>query len=178
MITLTKFDRRILFLNRILIGFLVLVTLSPLLYVLIASFMDPFILRSQGLSLNPANWSVEGYKRVLQDPAIVRGFLNSIFYSTAYSALTVGVSILTAYPLSKKKLIVKRPITIFLIITMFLGGGLVPTYFVGEKLGHAEYGLGNHPTRIDQYLEHHPGADVLSTTAYRAGRGCHHRWRQ
>ena len=99
MITLTKFDRSVLLLNRILIGLLVLITLSPLLYVLIASFMDPFILRSQGLSLNPANWSLDGYNRVLKDPAIIRGFVNSIFYSFTYSALTVGVSILTAYPL-------------------------------------------------------------------------------
>lgn len=135
MITLTKFDRGVLLENRILIGFLVLITLSPLLYVLIASFMDPFILRSQGLSLNPANWSLDGYKRVLQDPAIIRGFVNSIFYSFTYSALTVAVSILTAYPLSKQKLVGKRPITIFLMITMFIGGGLVPTYLLVKNLG-------------------------------------------
>ena len=135
MITLTKFDRGVLLVNRILIGFLVLITLSPLLYVLIASFMDPFILRSQGLSLNPANWSLDGYKRVLQDPAIIRGFVNSIFYSFTYSALTVAVSILTAYPLSKQKLVGKRPITIFLMITMFIGGDLVPTYLLVKNLG-------------------------------------------
>ena len=135
MITLTKFDRGVLLVNRSLIGFLVLITLSPLLYVLIASFMDPFILRSQGLSLNPANWSLDGYKRVLQDPAIIRGFVNSIFYSFTYSALTVAVSILTAYPLSKQKLVGKRPITIFLMITMFIGGGLVPTYLLVKNLG-------------------------------------------
>lgn len=135
MITLTKFDRGVLLVNRILIGFLVLITLSPLLYVLIASFMDPFILRSQGLSLNPANWSLDGYKRVLQDPAIIRGFVNSIFYSFTYSALTVAVSILTAYPLSKQKLVGKRPITIFLMITMFIGGGLVPTYLLVKNFG-------------------------------------------
>ena len=135
MITLTKFDRGVLLVNRILIGFLVLITLSPLLYVLIASFMDPFILRSQGLSLNPANWSLDGYKRILQDPAIIRGFVNSIFYSFTYSALTVAVSILTAYPLSKQKLVGKRPITIFLMITMFIGGGLVPTYLLVKNLG-------------------------------------------
>lgn len=49
MISLTKFDKRILWLNRMVIGLLILVTLGPLIYVLIASFMDPFILRSQGL---------------------------------------------------------------------------------------------------------------------------------
>ncbi|AZP03924.1 carbohydrate ABC transporter permease [Jeotgalibaca ciconiae] len=135
MISLTRFDKGILWLNRILIGFLILVTLSPLLYVLIASFMDPFILRSQGLSLNPGDWTLEGYKRVLQDPAILRGFLNSIIYSLSFSILTVAVSILTAYPLARKDLVGKRAITIFLMITMFIGGGLVPTYLLVKNLG-------------------------------------------
>ena len=61
--------------------------------------------------------------------------MNSIFYSFTYSALTVAVSILTAYPLSKQKLVGKRPITIFLMITMFIGGGLVPTYLLVKNLG-------------------------------------------
>ena len=174
MITLTKFDRSVLLLNRILIGLLVLITLSPLLYVLIASFMDPFILRSQGLSLNPANWSLDGYNRVLKDPAIIRGFVNSIFYSFTYSALTVGVSILTAYPLSRKKLVGKRPLTIFFIITMFIGGGLVPTYLLVKKPGHVEHRLGNYPSRLNQCLEHYLGPDVLSTIARRVGGGSHH----
>ena len=135
MISLTKFDRRILWLNRLVIGLLILITLGPLIYVLIASFMDPFTLRTRGLSLNPGNWTLEGYKRVLQDPAIVRGFINSIVYSVTFSTLTVAVSILTAYPLAKKNLVGKRPITIFLILTMFIGGGLVPTYLLIKNLG-------------------------------------------
>ncbi|QII81716.1 carbohydrate ABC transporter permease [Jeotgalibaca arthritidis] len=135
MISLTKFDKRILWLNRMVIGLLILVTLGPLIYVLIASFMDPFILRSQGLSFNPANWTLEGYRRVLQDPAIVRGFINSIVYSFSFSILTVALSVLTAYPLSKKNLVGKRPITTFLMITMFIGGGLVPTYLLIKNLG-------------------------------------------
>lgn len=135
MISLTKFDKRILWLNRMVIGLLILVTLGPLIYVLIASFMDPFILRSQGLSFNPANWTLEGYRRVLQDPAIVRGFINSIVYSFSFSILTVALSVLTTYPLSKKNLVGKRPITTFLMITMFIGGGLVPTYLLIKNLG-------------------------------------------
>ncbi|APZ49915.1 sugar ABC transporter permease [Jeotgalibaca sp. PTS2502] len=135
MISLTKFDKRILWLNRMVIGLLILVTLGPLIYVLIASFMDPFTLRSQGLSFNPANWTLEGYRRVLQDPAIVRGFINSIVYSFSFSILTVALSVLTAYPLSKKNLVGKRPITTFLMITMFIGGGLVPTYLLIKNLG-------------------------------------------
>lgn len=135
MISLTKFDKRILKVNRLVIGFLVLVTLSPLIYVVFASFMDPSVLRTEGISLNPADWSLEGYKRVFQDPTIMRGFFNSVFYSFAYSVITVAVSILTAYPLARKDLVGKKPITIFLMITMFIGGGLVPTYLLVKNLG-------------------------------------------
>lgn len=135
MISLTKFDKRILRINRLVIGFLVLVTLSPLIYVVLASFMDPSILRAEGISFNPADWSLEGYKRVFQDPTIMRGFFNSVFYSFAYSLITVAVSILTAYPLARKDLVGKKPITIFLMITMFIGGGLVPTYLLVKNLG-------------------------------------------
>ncbi len=135
MISLTKFDKRILRVNRLVIGFLVLVTLSPLIYVVFASFMDPSILRAEGISFNPADWSLEGYKRVFQDPTIMRGFFNSVFYSFAYSVITVAVSILTAYPLARKDLVGKKPITIFLMITMFVGGGLVPTYLLVKNLG-------------------------------------------
>ena len=169
MITLTKFDRSVLLLNRILIGLLVLITLSPLLYVLIASFMDPFILRSQGLSLNPANWSLDGYNRVLKDPAIIRGFVNSIFYSFTYSALTVGVSILTAYPLSRTKT-GRQTTANNLFYNHDVHRWRVGSYlFISEKPGHVEYRLGNYPSRLNQCLEHHLGPDVLSTIARRVG---------
>lgn len=131
----TDFDRRVLIINRILIGLIVLITLVPLIYILAASFMDPTALLTKGISLDPRDWTLQGYERVLSDSSILRGFVNSIFYSTAFSVLTVGVSILTAYPLAKKDLVGRKWINIFLLITMFFGGGLVPTYLLVKQLG-------------------------------------------
>jgi putative aldouronate transport system permease protein len=131
----SDFDRRILIVNRILIGFLVLITVVPMLYVLIASFMDPQVLASRGISLNPNDWTVQGYQRVFGDGAIIRGFINSLLYSTAFAILTVAISVLTAYPLSRKDLVGRRWINYFLIFTMFFGGGLVPTYLLIKNLG-------------------------------------------
>lgn len=131
----SDFDKRVLIVNKILLGFLILITILPLGYVLIASFMDPQVLANQGLSLNPNNWTVDGYKRVLGDSAILRGFLNSFIYSTFFSIITVAVSVLTAYPLSKKDLVGRKWINYFLIFTMFFGGGLVPTYLLIKNLG-------------------------------------------
>lgn len=131
----SDFDKRVLIVNKILLGFLILITILPLGYVLIAYFMDPQVLANQGLSLNPNDWTVDGYKRVLGDSAILRGFLNSFIYSTLFSIITVAVSVLTAYPLSKKDLVGRKWINYFLIFTMFFGGGLVPTYLLIKNLG-------------------------------------------
>lgn len=131
----SDFDKRILILNKIIIAFLVLITVLPIGYILIASFMDPQVLANQGISLNPQDWTVDGYKRVLGDNAILRGFINSLIYSTAFAVLTVIISVLTAYPLSKKDLVGRRWINYFLIFTMFFGGGLVPTYLLIKNLG-------------------------------------------
>ncbi|HFI0464478.1 TPA: carbohydrate ABC transporter permease [Streptococcus suis] len=131
----TDFDRRILILNRLLLGFIVVITILPLIYILVASFMEPTTLLNKGISFNPKDWTTQGYARVLSDPAIVRGFFNSIFYSVAFSVITVGISMLTAYPLSRKDLVGRKWINIFLLITMFFGGGLVPTYLLIRQLG-------------------------------------------
>ncbi|MGI1693365.1 carbohydrate ABC transporter permease [Streptococcus uberis] len=131
----SDFDKRILILNKIIIAFLVLITVLPMGYILISSFMDPQVLANQGISLNPQDWTVDGYKRVLGDNAILRGFINSLIYSTAFAVLTVIISVLTAYPLSKKDLVGRRWINYFLIFTMFFGGGLVPTYLLIKNLG-------------------------------------------
>lgn len=131
----SNFDRRILWVNRIIVAFLVLITIVPLVYVVIASFMDPATLINKGLSFNPRDWTIQGYQRVFADDSIVRGFLNSLFYSFTFSLLTVFVTMLTAYPLSKPDLAGKNIIMTFFVITMFVGGGLIPTYLLVKNLG-------------------------------------------
>ncbi|OJG90105.1 hypothetical protein RV16_GL001915 [Enterococcus saccharolyticus] len=124
-----------LWVNRIIVLFLVLITIVPLLYVVIASFMDPTTLINKGISLNPADWTVQGYKRVFADGAIIRGFINSLLYSFSFSLLTVFVTMITAYPLSRSDLYGRGAIMTFFVITMFVGGGLIPTYLLIRDLG-------------------------------------------
>ncbi|WP_265457858.1 carbohydrate ABC transporter permease [Enterococcus sp. HY326] len=131
----SQFDKRILWVNRIIIFFLVTITILPLGYVVIASFMDPSTLISQGISLNPADWTTQGYQRVFADDSIIRGFVNSLFYSFTYSVLTVFITMITAYPLSKPDLYGRKILMTFFVITMFVGGGLVPTYLLIKDLG-------------------------------------------
>lgn len=132
---LSKIDRQILWLNRVIVTFLVVITIVPLIYVLVASFMDPATLINKGISFNPKDWTIQGYQRVFADDSILRGFVNSLFYSFSFSLLTVFITMITAYPLSRPNLVGKKIIMTFFVITMFVGGGLIPTYLLVKNLG-------------------------------------------
>lgn len=128
-------DRFILVLNTIFLTLAVLVVVLPLIYVVIASFMDPSVLLSKGLSFNLSDWSLEGYKKILSNPAMIRGFGNAVLYSVSFAILTVLVSICAGYALSDDRLKGKGFFMTLFIITMFFGGGLIPTYLLVKNMG-------------------------------------------
>ncbi|AIQ67671.1 MULTISPECIES: carbohydrate ABC transporter permease [Paenibacillus] len=131
----SRLDRFILALNATFLTLAVLVVVLPLVYVVIASFMDPSVLLSHGLSFKISDWSLDGYKMILTNPAMIRGFGNAVFYSVAFAVLTVLVSICAGYALSDDRLKGKGFFMTLFIITMFFGGGLVPTYLLVKNLG-------------------------------------------
>ncbi|WP_339316728.1 carbohydrate ABC transporter permease [Paenibacillus sp. FSL R10-2734] len=128
-------DRFIVVLNAIFLTLAVLIIILPLIYVVIASFMDPSVLLSKGLSFNLSDWSLEGYVKILSNPAMIRGFGNSVLYSVSFAIITVLVSICAGYALSDERLKGKGFFMTLFIITMFFGGGLIPTYLLVKNLG-------------------------------------------
>ncbi|QNG59832.1 carbohydrate ABC transporter permease [Bacillus sp. PAMC26568] len=131
----TRIDRIILAANNVFLCLAVLIVLVPLVYVVIASIMDPTVLLNQGISFKFSDWSLEGYKMILSNDAMVRGFINAILYSAGFAFITVIVSIFAAYPLSIKGFVGKNLFMTLFIITMFFSGGLIPTYLVVKELG-------------------------------------------
>ncbi|MBE0069644.1 carbohydrate ABC transporter permease [Thermoanaerobacterium thermosaccharolyticum] len=131
----TRTDKIILVLIYFLLFVTVLIVLFPLIYVLIGSFMDPTALINKGISFNIRDYSFEGYKRILSDNAMLRGFLNSLFYSVSFSIVTVVVSISAGYSLSINNLVGYKFFMVFFTLTMFFGGGLIPTYLLVKDLG-------------------------------------------
>lgn len=128
-------DKILMAMGYIVLGLFVLAIILPLVYVVVASFMDPNVLNSQGLSFDFSQWSVSAYKRVFKDEMIWRGFVNSLFYSVSFAVISVFVTLLAAYPMSKKDFVGKGFFNIVFIITMFFGGGLMPTYLLVDNLG-------------------------------------------
>lgn len=113
-----------------LLGMFTLAIIVPIFYVLIASFMDPTILQNKGITFDLSKWSTDAYRRVFENRMIWIGFRNSTIYSLAFTIVSVGITVLAAYPMSQKDLVGKNIFNIFFVITMFFGGGLVPTYLL------------------------------------------------
>lgn len=133
-IKLSWADKILLSLGYILLGAFVLSIIIPLVYVILASFIDPTVLQNKGISFNLSDWTTTAYQRVFENKMIWRGFANSVLYSVGFTFISVLVTILAAYPMSKKELVGRRFFNTMFIITMFFGGGLVPTYLVISNL--------------------------------------------
>ncbi|MDO4293413.1 MAG: carbohydrate ABC transporter permease [Eubacteriales bacterium] len=131
---LSATDKTILSTGYLLLAVFVLLIVVPLCYVIIASFMDPTTLNNQGISLDISKWTLMGYQRVLSNNMIWVGFGNAILYSVSFTFVSVFVTVLAAYPMSKRDLVGKNLFNTLFIITMFFNGGLIPTYLVISNL--------------------------------------------
>lgn len=127
-------DKAILGIGYLLLAIFVLLIIVPLAYVIIASFMDPTTLNNEGISFDFSKWTLMGYQRVLSNNMIWIGFGNAILYSVSFTFVSVLVTILAAYPMSKRDLVGKHFFNTMFIITMFFNGGLIPTYLVISDL--------------------------------------------
>lgn len=108
---------------------LVLMCLYPMWYCLMASFSEPGkMMAHMGPLLTPLGFSVEAYKKVFLNPNIISGYKNTLFILVVGVFLNLIMTSLAAYVLSRKNVMWKKPLMIFIMITMFFSGGLIPTY--------------------------------------------------
>jgi putative aldouronate transport system permease protein len=116
---------------------LVIVTLYPLIYILFASVSDPMaMMEHRGALLHPLGFTLAAYQAVLNNPMIAIGYRNTLFYVVVGTAVNVIMTILGAYALSRKNLMLKNPLMFLIVFTMFFSGGLIPTYLlVTQTLG-------------------------------------------
>lgn len=114
---------------------ILLIIAYPLYYVLVASVSNPYDVYAGKTFILPSQFTLSGYKAVFADHSIVIGYLNSIKYTVIGTAFSVVMIYLTAYPLSIKDLPGRKFLSIFFIITMYFGGGLVPTYLIVKETG-------------------------------------------
>ena len=119
----------------VILTFILLIVAYPLYFIIISSFSSPDKVASGQVIFYPIGFTLEGYKKVFENKQVITGFVNSLIYTTIGTCVNLLLTIPTAYALSRKKFQGGKIVTIFYMITMFIGGGMIPTYLVVQKLG-------------------------------------------
>lgn len=121
--------------NYSLMVLLVLVTLYPFLYVLAVSLNDPFDAIKGGITIFPRVFTLDNYREIFNYPLIGQAALISILRTVIGTIVSVLSTAIVAYVLSRRDFLAGKFITILFLITMYVGGGLVPEYLLIRGLG-------------------------------------------
>ncbi len=128
-------DKALLLTGYILLGLFVVAIIVPMAYIIIGSFMDPITLQNKGIVFDLEKWTLTAYQRVMSNAQIWIGFKNAVIYSLVFTFVSVAVTLLAAYPMSRTDFKGRGFINVIFVITMFFGGGLIPTYLLISSLG-------------------------------------------
>ena len=128
-------DRVFTIVNYSLLMLVLIIELYPLVYVVAASFSDPQAVVSGKVFLFPVNPTLKGYAAVFKNKKILTGFSNSIFYLIVGTVQNLVMTMLCAYPLSRKEFRARGFLSMFFVFTMYFSGGMVPAYILVNKLG-------------------------------------------
>lgn len=123
-------DRIFLIICYAFLGTILLITLYPLYFVVIASVSDPAKVSTGMVTFLPIGINLDGYQAVLKDSRIVRSFLNSVVYTASGTIINLVLTVPAAYALSRTDLKGRKFLLLYFMIPMFLSGGMIPTYFV------------------------------------------------
>jgi len=127
-------DRLFLTMVYIILALVVVAVLYPLIFIISSSISSPAAVTSGRVWLYPVDISFKGFKVLLSTPEIIKGYANSIFYTTAGTIISVTLTIMIAYPLSRRSFFGRNILMMVITFTMIFSGGLIPTYMVVKQL--------------------------------------------
>lgn len=121
--------------NIAIIVLITLIMIYPMWYVIIVSFATPEEAALGQLYFWPKTLTLEAYQKVFSEKSIWVGYLNTIIYTVCHTLYVLALTIPSAYALSKKKMPGRVAITWYFFATMFISGGLIPSYMLNKSLG-------------------------------------------
>ena len=127
-------DKTILIIGYVILGLFICAIILPVIYIILASFIDPITLQNSGLTFDFSKWTLTAYERVMSNSQIWVGFRNALIYSVLFTIISVVVTLLAAYPMSRTDFKGRGFFNTIFVITMFFGGGLIPTYLLISRL--------------------------------------------
>ncbi len=127
-------DKILLVIAYAILGLFLIAIIFPVIYIILSSFIDPITLQNKGLTFDFSKWTLTAYERVMSNAQIWVGFRNALLYSIASTILSGIITLLAAYPMSRPDFRGKGFFNVIFVITMFFGGGLIPTYLLISNL--------------------------------------------
>ena len=131
----TGHDRAFDTANHVFLTIALLMVLYPLYFILIASVSDPQPIYEGKVWLLPKDFTLDGYRRILTDEGIWRGFRNSFLYMGVGTTVNLLLTLTAGYALSRKDMRGAGIVMGFILVTMFVDGGLIPRYLIVRQLG-------------------------------------------
>ncbi|THV29561.1 carbohydrate ABC transporter permease [Glycomyces paridis] len=131
----TRVDRVFMVGVYVLLTTFLLVVLVPLANIVASSFSSPAAVAGGRVFLWPVDFSLVGYEAVLGNESVLTGFANSVFYAVVGTIVSVALTVMIAYPLSRADLVGRKVLIAGVLFTMLFSGGLIPTYMVVRALG-------------------------------------------
>ncbi len=113
---------------------LAFITLYPMYNIFIVSISSAEHIYAGTVNFLPKGINFDAYRMVFKNDSIWRSFGNSILYTTVGTAINVVCSAMCAYPLSRKDFYGRGFFTLFVAVTMFISGGMIPSYLVVNQL--------------------------------------------
>ncbi|MDR1399886.1 MAG: carbohydrate ABC transporter permease [Treponema sp.] len=131
----TAFDRGFVMFIYIMLSLTLLIVIVPIIFIIAASFSDPQSVISGDVWFWPVRPTLRGYEAVFKNPKLMTGFFNSFFYMIIGTVVNLIMTMLCAYPLTRKEFRARNVISVLMVFTMYFSGGMIPTYIVVRKLG-------------------------------------------
>ena len=134
-INISKDDRVFYITIDVILTLMLIIILWPLIFILSSSLSSKEAVMAGRVFLFPVDFSLEGYKAIFKTGEVLVGYRNTILYTLVGTTLNVLITLIAAYPLSRKDLPYRRPLSFIFTFTMFFSGGMVPTYILVSNLG-------------------------------------------
>jgi putative aldouronate transport system permease protein len=128
-------DRAFLIGTYVFLGLILVAIAYPLIYIVSSSFSSYAAVTGNKVWLWPVQPTLLGYKAVFADSQVVTGYLNAAIYTVCGTALSVTLTIMMAYPLSRKDFWGRSVFIWALLFALIFNGGLIPFYLVVKSLG-------------------------------------------
>lgn len=131
----TMADRIFIVCNTVFMILFVIITLYPVLNTLAVSFNDGTDALRGGIYLWPRRWSIKNYTTVLKKNNLVMGAYISVLRTFIGTLLALASNAILAFIVSRKKFLFKKQLSFFWVVTMYVNGGLIPTFLLYKNLG-------------------------------------------